>query len=74
MVDKETGTSLFLGEWVYEGSFYNYRAFNLKKLFGVSGKRKFNVKFYYLGSSYNHPHQPQMGDWIYLEFMRAEED
>jgi len=74
VVDKKSGTAILLGEWVYEGSFYNYRAFNLKKLFGTGGTRTFDIKFYYLGSSYNHPHQPQIGDWIYLEFIRAEEE
>ena len=72
IVDKETGTSILLGEF-YSG-FYAYRAFDLKKLFGLSGKRKFDIKFYYLGVSYNHPHQPGMGDYIYLDFIRAEEE
>jgi hypothetical protein len=73
VVDKATGTTVLLGEWVYKEIYFDYRAFNLAELFGLGGTREFDIKFYYLGNSYNHPHQPGMGSWIYLEFLRLEE-
>lgn len=73
IIDQESGVMLTLDD----GGEYSYRAYDLAKLFGKSGKRRFTVRYYYLGFNFSNgiekpPVLAQPGDYIVLDFLRAE--
>ena len=70
VLDAETQRMVVLGEF-YSG-FYQYRAFDLRKHLELTGKRTLELKFYYLGDAWKHPKRTQTGDYILLQFLRAE--
>jgi hypothetical protein len=68
-----SGTELLLEENYY-APWDAYRAFNLRDLFGLSGPHTFRIKYYYLGvkSVEKASAMAQPGDYIVLDFLRAE--
>ena len=79
VLDKESDVTQTLvagGEPLTE-----YRAYNLKKLFKMTGERKFDIKFYYSLTSHLRQDwenrleaQGQPGDYILLDFIRTESE
>jgi len=69
----DSGTELLLEENYY-APWDGYRAFDLRKLFGLTGTHTFRIRYYYLGV------KPvgktsviaQPGDYVVLDFLRAE--
>jgi hypothetical protein len=70
VLDRETQRMVVLGEF-YSG-FYHYRAFDLRKHLELTGKRTLDLKFYYLGDAAGESKPTQTGDYILLQFIRAE--
>jgi len=69
VLDKESGTMLLLEE---SGPSADYKAYNLKELFGLpGGKHTFDIKLYYL-DGYKAP--AEVGDYMVLDFLRAEKN
>ena len=76
VLDHETQTQLTL----YESSdpTHRYHAYNLKELFELSGRRTFDIKFYYLGKRDSQKDGKYVtefvnpGDYIMIDFIRAE--
>jgi hypothetical protein len=67
VLDKQSGTMLLIDE--SEGT-ADYKAYNLKQLFGLpGGKRTFDIKFYFL-EGYKAP--ADAGDYMVVDFLRAE--
>jgi len=71
--EMASGTELLLEENYY-APWDAYRAFNLRDLFGLSGPHTFRIKYYYLGvkSVEKASVMAQPGDYIVLDFLRAE--
>jgi hypothetical protein len=73
-IDLETGAMALLIERHWP-PYYDYHAFDLRKIFNIpGGKRRFMLKFYYLGMR---PIEKtvidsQTGDFMLLDFLRAE--
>lgn len=70
VLDVETQRMVVLGEF-YSG-FHQYHAFDLRKALELTGQRTFELKFYYLGEAWKHPKRTQTGDYLLLQFLRAE--
>jgi hypothetical protein len=70
VIDREEQRMAVLGEFM--AGFYQYRAFDLRKALDLSGTRILDIKFYYLGDAWKHPKPTEMGDYIYLQFLRTE--
>ncbi len=76
VLEKESGVMRTLIEggkpWT------EYRAYNLKKLFKMTGVRKFDIKFYYLGENWQTHHlqaiQLRPADYILVDFIRTESE
>jgi hypothetical protein len=68
-----TGTELLLEENYYP-PWDAYRAYDLRRLFGLSGRQTFRIKYYYLGvqSVGKESRIAEPGDSIVLDFLRAE--
>ena len=74
VIDAEAGTMALLEEHLWT-PWYDYRAYDLRKVLNVTGRRKLLVKFYYLGIR---PVDKQffiddVGDFLLLDFLRLEE-
>jgi hypothetical protein len=75
VLDAQSGTELLLEE-AWSAPWDTYRAFNLRDLLKQKGLRKLRIKYYYLGVK---PVEKESitakpGDYIVLDFLRAESD
>jgi len=75
VLDLESGTELLLEE-NYSPPWDGYRAFNLRELLKSGGVHKLRIKYYYLGVQNVNKESitAKPGEYIVLDFMRAEAD
>jgi hypothetical protein len=75
VLDEESGKELLLEENYYP-PWDGYRAFNLRELLKLGGERRLRLRYYYLGikSVEKRSVVAQPGDFIVLDFLRAEKE
>jgi len=75
VLDIESGTELLLEENWYE-PWDAYRAFNLRELLKAGGVHRLRIRYYYLGakSIEKQTIAAQPGDFVVLDFLRAESE
>ncbi len=83
VIHKKSGVALLLTEVFQKEHFYKYYAYNLKKLFGLTGgKHTFDIKFYVLACQTNQLNNEQNkiwttakpGEYLVLDFIRIEKE
>jgi len=73
VIDRETEKMILVEENSYAG--LGYRAHDLRKLLGVSGKRTLDIRYYFLGSTAKSSTDfihAKRGEYMILDFIRLE--
>jgi hypothetical protein len=73
VIDEETEKMILVEENAYSG--LGYRAYDLRKLMGLSGKRTLHLKYYFLGSTAKSSTEfihAKPGEYMVLDFIRFE--
>ena len=72
-IEKKSGMTLTLVQGGYPP---DYRAYNFRKLFNISGVQTFDLKLYYIGHKWEGEKNvlAQPGDYIVLDFIRFEQE
>jgi hypothetical protein len=74
IVQEETNQMRLLLEHNYPDFFYDYNAVDLREAFGLKGGvHRFTIRFYVLANDCTKEDQKEAGDYLILDFLRAEQ-